>query len=224
MINNGEKYMALPATSSAFKPISDRNLSPTNEMILELVESDEFKSISGASKLPANYIIGEPVLTGGIEALYILMQFQSELAGQKYDEIVRRSHVARDLQKYVGDIDAALAQLTKPEDKSGVLNKGLIDYMQKNGILVEGEGGTKTVADYLGNKFVNNQIQGLNQAELKTLRTALDGAANRAWDMSTQAQLIIQKITQAYNVAVNMINSLQGMLHKDNEMIASGMR
>lgn len=183
-----------------------------------------FKSISGASKLPANYMRGEPVLAGGIEALYILMQSQSELATQKYEEIVKRSHVARDLQKYVGDVDVALAQLTKPEDKSGVLNKSLIDYMQKNGILVEGEGGTKTVTDYLAPKFSNNQVQGLNQAQLKAIRTALDGAANRASDMGTQAQLIIQKVTQAYNVAVNMINSLQGMLHKDNEMIASGMR
>lgn len=183
-----------------------------------------FKSISGASVLPASYMLGEPVLAGGIEAMYILMQSQANLATQKYDEIVKRSHVARDLQKYVGDVDVALAQLTKPEDKSGKLNQSLIEYMQKNGIVVEGEGGTKMVTEYLGNKFVNNQIHGLNQAQLKTIRAALDGAANRASDMGTQAQLIIQKVTQAYNVAVNMINSLQGMLHKDNEMIAGGMR
>ena len=188
------------------------------------VDYAPFKTISGASKLPANYMHGEPVLTGGIAAMYVLMEAYANLATQKYDEIVKRSHVARDLQKYVGDVDVALAKLTKPEDKSGALNSGLIEYMQKNGILVEGEGGTKTVTEYLNSSLVNNQVQGLNQAQLKTIRTALDGAANRASDMGTQAQLLIQKITQAYNVAVNMINSLQGMLHKDNEMIAGGMR
>lgn len=216
--------MASPTASSVFKPISDPNVAPTGEMIRDLVESNAFKSISGASKLPANYMHGEPVLTGGIAAMYVLMEAYANLATQKYDEIVKRSHVARDLQKYVGDVDVALAKLIKPEDKSGALNSGLIEYMQKNGILVEGEGGTKTVTEYLGRNSVNNQIQGLNQAQLKTIRTALDGAANRASDMGTQAQLLIQKITQAYNVAVNMINSLQSMLHKDNEMIAGGMR
>ncbi len=187
-------------------------------------DSTVFKSISGASTLPANYMHGEPVLTGGIAAMYVLMEAYANLATRKYDEIVKRSHVARDLQNYVGDVDVALAKLIKPEDKSGALNIGLIEYMQKNGILVEGEGGTKTVTEYLGRNPVNNQIQGLNQAQLKTIRTALDGAANRASDMGTQAQLIIQKVTQSYNVAVNMINSLQSMLHKDNEMIAGGMR
>ena len=213
--------MSVTVSSSLDSSANGENMSVT---VSSSLDSSAFRSISGASALPASYIVGEPVLAGGIEAMYILMQSQANLATQKYDEIVNRSHVARDLQKYVGNVDVALAQLTKPEDKSGTLNRGLIEYMENNRIVVEAEGGTKTVTEYLGNKFFNNQIQGLNQAQLKTIRTALDSAANRASDMGTQAQLIIQKVTQAYNVAVNMINSLQGMLHKDNEMIAGGMR
>ncbi|RXV65303.1 secretion protein EspA [Burkholderia stabilis] len=150
-----------------------------------------------------------------IAMMLFIMDLLSGHTSAKLDEMQKKSNISRDAQDMANKVEAALAKLVKPEDKT-TLPDDVIDYMRQNNILVN----DKTIDEFLAGKEGGK----LDKADLMSVKASLESVAGRASDFVQQNQLKMQQLMQNYNTAVQMVNSLQSMLADSTKSIASAIR
>ena len=72
-----------------------------------------------------------------IAMMLFIMDLLSGHTSAKLDEMQKKSNISRDAQDMANQVEASLAKLVKPEDKTP-LPDDVVDYMRQNNILVNG--------------------------------------------------------------------------------------
>lgn len=150
-----------------------------------------------------------------IAMMLFIMDLLSGHTSAKLDEMQKKSNISRDAQDMANQVEASLAKLVKPEDKT-TLDDSVVQYLRDNNILIN----DKTIDEFLADKEGGN----LDKADLMSVKAALESVAGRASDFVQQNQLKMQQLMQNYNTAVQMVNSLQSMLADSTKGIASAIR
>ncbi|EHF7571128.1 pathogenicity island 2 effector protein SseB [Salmonella enterica] len=148
---------------------------------------------------------------------FLLMVIQT-IANAKFMEIQKNSERARNTQQKSNEMDeliAKAAQEKDPKTKEEV-PEDVIDYMRKNGILIDG----MTIDQYM-DKFGDHGK--LDKGGLQALKAALDNDANKGTDLLSQGQIIIQKLNQEMNAVLTQLTSTVEKWGTISSMIAQKM-
>ncbi|RQR48101.1 secretion protein EspA [Burkholderia sp. Bp9126] len=149
-----------------------------------------------------------------IAMMLVIMDLLSRQTTAKLDDMQRKSSISRDAQDMANKVEAALAKLIKDTDKTELPDE-VVKYAKDNNILVN----SKSIDDFMKDKGGR-----LDKADLMSVKASLESVSGRASDFVQQSQLKMQQLMQNYNTAVQMINSLQGMLAESTKGIASAIR
>ncbi|EDY5572930.1 pathogenicity island 2 effector protein SseB [Salmonella enterica] len=148
---------------------------------------------------------------------FLLMVIQT-IANAKFMEIQKNSERARNTQQKSNEMDeliAKAAQEKDPKTKEEV-PEDVIDYMRKNGILIDG----MTIDQYM-DKFGDHGK--LDKGGLQAVKAALDNDANKGTDLLSQGQIIIQKLNQEMNAVLTQLTSTVEKWGTISSMIAQKM-
>ncbi|ECJ6122606.1 pathogenicity island 2 effector protein SseB [Salmonella enterica] len=148
---------------------------------------------------------------------FLLMVIQT-IANAKFMEIQKNSERARNTQQKSNEMDeliARAAQEKDPKTKEEVPAE-VIDYMLKNGILIDG----MTINQYM-DKFGDHGK--LDKGGLQAVKAALDNDANKGTDLLSQGQIIIQKLNQEMNAVLTQLTSTVEKWGTISSMIAQKM-
>ncbi|ECC1506376.1 pathogenicity island 2 effector protein SseB [Salmonella enterica subsp. houtenae] len=148
---------------------------------------------------------------------FLLMVIQT-IANAKFMEIQKNSERARNTQQKSNEMDeliARAAQEKDPKTKEEV-PADVIDYMLKNGILIDG----MTINQYM-DKFGDHGK--LDKGGLQAVKAALDNDANKGTDLLSQGQIIIQKLNQEMNAVLTQLTSTVEKWGTISSMIAQKM-
>ncbi|ECH2875895.1 pathogenicity island 2 effector protein SseB [Salmonella enterica] len=148
---------------------------------------------------------------------FLLMVIQT-IANAKFMEIQKNSERARNTQQKSNEMDeliAKAAQEKDPKTKEEV-PEDVIDYMRKNGILIDG----MTIDQYM-DKFGDHGK--LDKGGLQAVKAALDNDANKGTDLLSEGQIIIQKLNQEMNAVLTQLTSTVEKWGTISSMIAQKM-
>ncbi|RKT98757.1 secretion protein EspA [Burkholderia sp. Nafp2/4-1b] len=82
-----------------------------------------------------------------IGVMLVIMNLLSSKSTAVLDDMQKKSNISRDAQDMANNVEAALAKLVKPEDKTAVPGE-VLEYMRANHILVSG----KTIDEFVASK------------------------------------------------------------------------
>lgn len=151
----------------------------------------------------------------GYEVLLFLLIVIQAIANSKFMEIQKNSERARNTQQKSNEMDeliARAAQEKDPKTKEEVPAE-VIEYMRKNGILIDG----MTIDEYM-DKYGDHGK--LDKGGLQAIKAALDNDANKGTDLLSQGQVIIQKMNQEMNAVLTQLTSLISKWGDISSMIA----
>ncbi|EAW9325034.1 SPI-2 type III secretion system translocon protein SseB [Salmonella enterica] len=151
----------------------------------------------------------------GYEVLLFLLIVIQAIANAKFMEIQKNSERARNTQQKSNEMDeliARAAQEKDPKTKEEV-PEDVIDYMRRNGILIDG----MTIDQYM-DKYGDHGK--LDKGGLQAIKAALDNDANKGTDLLSQGQVIIQKMNQEMNAVLTQLTSLISKWGDISSMIA----
>ncbi|MBC8642924.1 secretion protein EspA [Caballeronia sp. EK] len=162
---------------------------------------------------------GGSITSDGIAVLYKFMNLYTDQAQQKYEQMSYKADRSRNSQQVANQVDAIIAQLSKPDEK-GNIPMSVLEYLKQNKIMITAnediESYIKSHGDWTGLK--------LSKGDLEVVKGALESDSGRCSDFVSQAQLQIQKYLQSYNVCVSMINSMQSMVAEASKRVAESIR
>lgn len=137
------------------------------------------------------------------EIMLLLQDVQSSRAYVQFNDIQNASNRARDTQEKANQMDEVVAQASKGDGNTKeAVPADVIEYMKTHGIQVDG----KLIDDYI--KQHAGADGKLDKGSLQAIKAALDNSANRDSDLSSQAQLTIQKAIQMLNAAISQATNL----------------
>ncbi|EAR2922013.1 pathogenicity island 2 effector protein SseB [Salmonella enterica] len=132
---------------------------------------------------------------------FLLMVIQT-IANAKFMEIQKNSERARNTQQKSNEMDEVIAKAAEEKDPKTKeeVPADVIEYMRKNGILIDG----MTIDKYM-DKFGDSGK--LDKGGLQAVKAALDNDANKGTDLLSQGQVIIQKLNQEMNAVLTQLTS-----------------
>ncbi|EBF4220545.1 pathogenicity island 2 effector protein SseB [Salmonella enterica] len=132
---------------------------------------------------------------------FLLMVIQT-IANAKFMEIQKNSERARNTQQKSNEMDEVIAKAAEEKDPKTKeeVPADVIEYMRKNGILIDG----MTIDQYM-DKFGGSGK--LDKGGLQAVKAALDNDANKGTDLLSQGQVIIQKLNQEMNAVLTQLTS-----------------
>lgn len=137
------------------------------------------------------------------EIMLLLQDVQSSRAYAQFNDIKNASNRARDTQEKANRMDEVVTQATKGDgNNKEAVPADVIEYMKTHGIQVNG----KSIDDYI--KEHGGADGKLDKGSLQAIKVALDNSAGRDSDLSSQAQLTIQKAIQMLNSAISQATNL----------------
>ncbi len=137
------------------------------------------------------------------EIMLLLQDVQSSRAYAQFNDIQNASNRARDTQEKANRMDELVTQATKGDgNNKEAVPADVIEYMKKHGIQVDG----KSIDNYI--KEHAGDYGKLDKGSLQAIKVALDNSAGRDSDLSSQAQLTIQKAIQMLNSAISQATNL----------------
>ncbi|MGG2142967.1 hypothetical protein [Symbiopectobacterium sp. RP] len=137
------------------------------------------------------------------EIMLFLQDVQSSRAYAQFNDIQNASNRARDTQEKANQMDEVIAQASKGDGNTKeAVPADVIEYMRTHGIQVDG----KSIDDYI--KQHAGADGKLDKGSLQAIKAALDNSANRDSDLSSRAQLTIQKAIQMLNAAISQATNL----------------
>lgn len=137
------------------------------------------------------------------EIMLLLQDVQSSRAYAQFNDIQNASNRARDTQEKANQMDEAVTEASKGDGNATVaVPADVIEYMKTHGIQVDG----KSIAEYI--KQHADADGKLDKGSLQAIKAALDNSAGRDSDLSSQAQLTIQKAIQMLNAAISQATNL----------------
>lgn len=155
-----------------------------------------------------------------LDTLNDIYNFLASLSTNLYAQIRNDTATARDEQKESNDVDAEIAKISKDSspDATLALDKQIIDFMNAHGIKV----GDKSITEYIKDcTHKGKHVGELDKGELTAVKNALDNAANRSTDLSSQNQLKLQNLLQNLN---NTISNESSYIKQRGDMISSIIR
>jgi secreted effector protein SseB len=154
----------------------------------------------------------------GVLTMSDMMALLNVLANKRMDDIENKMKVSENAQNMANRMENVIAKISDPTKDHEEVPQDVIDYMAKNGILVDG----KSVNDFIS---ASKESDGkLNKANLMDIKSALESQSTEASNFVQTSTLKIQQIMQTYNIAAQMTNSLQSMGAEMNKSIASSIR
>ena len=163
----------------------------------------------------------------GLAALYDFLSLSNEMANAKFNNMRAKSDMSRASQEKANIMDSEIAKVNNikdPNKAKAQVNREVIDFLEKEGIKINGKTPTKFFEDETGKKGDAAFSAPIDKGALAAVKAALEMKANRDSDFVNEAQLQLQKIMQTYNVTTNLVNSMQTMLAEINKTIAQGIR
>lgn len=137
------------------------------------------------------------------EIMLLLQDVQSSRAYAQFNDIQNASNRARDTQEKANQMDEAVTEASKGDGNAKVaVPADVIEYMKAHGIQVDG----KSIEEYI--KQHADADSKLDKGSLQAIKAALDNSAGRDSDLSSQAQLTIQKAIQMLNAAISQATNL----------------
>lgn len=135
--------------------------------------------------------------------MLLLQDVQSSRAYAQFNDIQKASNRARDTQGKANQMDEVIAKASKGDGNTKeAVPEDVIKYMKEHGILVDG----KSIEEYI--KQHKGADGKLDKGSLQAIKAALDNSAGRDSDLSSQAQLTIQKAIQMLNAAISQATNL----------------
>ncbi|QZN95374.1 pathogenicity island 2 effector protein SseB [Symbiopectobacterium purcellii] len=179
-------------------PVS--SLSGINSTVVE----DKEKRVGNTSQETAHYYgSADNIFAYAYEVMLLLQDVQLSRAYAQFNDIQNASNRARDTQEKANQMDEVIAQASKGDGNTKeAVPAEVIDYMKTHGIQVDG----KSIEDYI--KQHADADGKLDKGSLQAVKAALDNSANRDSDLSSQAQLTIQKAIQMLNAAISQATNL----------------
>lgn len=168
------------------------------------VFEDKEKRVGNTPQEKSHYYgAADNIFAYAYEIMLLLQDVQSSRAYAQFKDIQNASHRARDTQEKANQMDEVIAQASKGDGnaKEAVLPE-VIEYMKTNGIQVDG----KSIEEYI--KQHAGKDGTLDKGSLQAVKAALDNSASRDSDLSSQAQLTIQKAIQMINAAISQATNL----------------
>jgi len=152
-----------------------------------------------------------------LDTLNDIYNFLASLSTNLYAQIRNDTATARDEQKESNDVDAEIAEVSKNTDPKATidLDQQVIDFMTAHGIKV----GDKSITQYIAD--CKHGGHKLDKGELTAVKNALDNAANRSTDLSSQNQLKLQNLLQNLN---NTISNESSYIKQRGDMISTIIR
>ncbi|MBG6245239.1 hypothetical protein CS369_11480 [Candidatus Symbiopectobacterium sp. 'North America'] len=149
------------------------------------------------------YGAADNIFAYAYEIMLLLQNVQSSRAYAQFNDIQNASNRARDTQEKANQMDEAIVQASKGDGNTKeTVPADVIEYMKTHGIQVDG----KSIEDYI--KQHAGADGKLDKGSLQAVKSALDNSANRDSDLSSQAQLTIQKAIQMLNAAISQATNL----------------
>lgn len=149
--------------------------------------TDNIDGIDGVSGVNSDDNVFRKALSAIQEMLSTLKSFFVGL----YNKISQNSKIARSSQNMSNRMDEVIAEAAKGDDKTREkIPDDVVDYMEKNGIKVDGENIKQYIKDH-------GDAEGkLDKGALQATKGGLDNDANCRTDVMSQMQVQVQSETQ----------------------------
>lgn len=137
------------------------------------------------------------------KVMLFLEDVQSFRASAQFKDIQNASNRARDTQEKANQMDEVIAKASKGDGNAKEkVPEDVINYMKTHDIRVDGQ----SIEDYIRAHKGNDGK--LDKGGLQAVKAALDSSSGRDSDLSSQAQLTIQKAIQMLNAAISQATNL----------------
>lgn len=167
------------------------------------VVEDKEKRVGNTSQETSHYYGStDNIFAYAYEVMLLLQDVQSSRASAQFKDIQNASNRARDTQEKANEMDEVIAQASKGDGNTKeAVPPDVIDYMKTHGISVDG----KSIEDYIRDQKGDGK---LDKGALQAVKAALDSSSGRDSDLTSQAQLTIQKAIQMLNAAISQATNL----------------
>ncbi|MGL6000863.1 MAG: hypothetical protein ACRCZ4_01900 [Plesiomonas sp.] len=133
-----------------------------------------------------------------------------------YNGIHQASILTRNTQEMSNRVDEVIAEAAKGDDKTKLpLPDDVIKYMNENNILVDG---------CRIDVYLSKYGPALDKGKLQAVKAALDNAASRGTDMSSELQLNLTELTQNYSNNITLRNAIMTAMNDLKKAINSSIR
>ncbi|MCW2474998.1 MULTISPECIES: hypothetical protein [unclassified Symbiopectobacterium] len=168
-----------------------------------VLEDKERRVRNTTQEKTPRYGTADNIFAYAYEIMLLLQDVQSSRAYAQFNDIQNASNRARDTQEKANQMDEAIAAASKGDGNAKeAVPADVIEYMKTHGIQVDG----KSIEDYI--KQHAGADGKLDKGSLQAVKAALDNSAGRDSDLSSQAQLTIQKAIQMLNAAISQATNL----------------